>query len=90
MREIDPASSARMDFRESFRRGFKDRQEFLISIRTPNDRLEETSRHIHSLMTALLTNVKAYRLGLGPPVKYMVIPYDGGSYPRYDSAKEAP
>ncbi len=59
---------------KAFEQGLKIGREFLISIRTPNDRLEETSRHIHSLMTALLTNAKAYRLGLEPSVKYVIIP----------------
>jgi phosphoenolpyruvate carboxylase len=48
--------------------------DFLISPRIPNDVLEGVSRHIHSIVTALITNWKAQRMGLEQPVRYIIIP----------------
>jgi len=48
--------------------------DFLISLRIPNDMLEGASRHIHSIVTALITNWKAQRMGLEQPVRYIIIP----------------
>jgi len=46
----------------------------LITVRIPNDRLEDVSRHMHSLLTVFLTNARAARLGLPPPICYVVLP----------------
>lgn len=46
----------------------------LLTPRIPRDDLEDISRHVMSLVGAILANVKAYRYGFEPLVKYIIIP----------------
>ena len=46
----------------------------LLTPRIPRDDLEDVSRHVMSLVGALLANAKAYRYGLELPVRYVIIP----------------
>ena len=46
----------------------------LITVRIPNDFLEDKSRHMHSLLTVAIANVKAVKHGFPPPICYVVLP----------------
>jgi len=46
----------------------------LLTPRIPRDDAEDISRHVMSLVGAILANVKAYRYGLELPVRYAIIP----------------
>ncbi len=46
----------------------------LITVRIPNDFLEDKSRHMHSLLTVALANIKAAKHGFPPPICYVVLP----------------
>ena len=46
----------------------------LLTPRIPRDDLEDVSRHVMSLVGAILANAKAYRYGLEIPVRYVIMP----------------
>ncbi len=49
-------------------------ESLILTPRTPRDDLEDISRHIMALTGSLMSNVKAQKLGVKPPVKYIVVP----------------
>ncbi len=49
-------------------------EKFLLTPRVPRDDLEDVGRHIMSLVGSVLANLRAYRMGLEPPVRYVIIP----------------
>lgn len=59
---------------KALEKGLRAGADFLISLRIPNDMLEGASRHIHSIITAFMTNWRARRMGIEQPIRYIFIP----------------
>lgn len=59
---------------EAYRKGFLAGENFLITVRAPNDILESESRHLMTLISAILANLKSFKLYGGEAVNYIVLP----------------
>jgi len=59
---------------EAYKKGFVAGKDFLITVRAPNDILESESRHLMTLMAAILANLKSSKLYDEEAVHYIVLP----------------
>ncbi len=59
---------------EAYKKGFLAGKDFLITVRAPNDILESESRHLMTLMAAILANLKSSKLYNEEAVHYIVLP----------------